>query len=78
LQFKVKGKIYITASPNIAFFINPKVDWLKIYLLGSYNDYLLTSFFAKTGFKLAVLKCHYKGEFEDFVEGLAEQYEVKG
>jgi hypothetical protein len=77
LQFKVKGKLHIPEYPNIAFFINPKVDWLKIYLLGSYNDYLLTSFFAKSNFKLAVLKCHYKGEFENFVEGLAERYEIK-
>jgi hypothetical protein len=76
LHFKANGKMYIPASPNIAFFINPKVDWLKIYLLGSFNDYLLTSFFAKSNFKLAVLKCHYKGDFEDFVEGLAEHYEI--
>jgi hypothetical protein len=77
LHFKVNGKMYIPSSPNIAFFINPKAEWMNIYLLGSYNDYLVTSFFARTQFKLAVLKCHYKGEFEDFVNNLAEQYEIK-
>lgn len=70
LHFKVNGKMFIPACPNVAFFINTKVDWLKIYLLGSYNDYLVTSFFAKTNFKLAVLKCHYKGDFEGFMKGL--------
>jgi hypothetical protein len=77
LYFRVNGKMYFPAYPNIAFFISPKEDRLKIYLLGSYKDYLVTSFFAKKEFKLAVLKCHYKGDFEDFVECLSKQCEIK-
>jgi hypothetical protein len=68
--FKVNRKMYVYSFPNIAFFLNPKVDLLKIYFLGSYNDYLVTSFFARTNFKLAGLRCFNKGDFESFLKNL--------
>ncbi|KEO75193.1 hypothetical protein [Anditalea andensis] len=76
LLFRINGKLQAPEYPNLAFFIRPKDNWLKIYLLGDFNDYLLISFFAKTYFKLAVLKCHYRGEFKNFMESLSAQCEI--
>ncbi|MCH7407724.1 hypothetical protein, partial [Belliella aquatica] len=76
LRFKINGKLNIPQYPNLAFFIRPKTNWLKKYLLGSFDDYLVSSFFARTQYKMAVLKPHYKGAFEDFMNSLAERYEI--
>lgn len=76
LLFKINGKLNVPHYPNLAFFIRPKSNWLKKYLLGNFNDYLVTSFFAKTQYKIAVLKPHYKGDFENFIKGLTKRYEI--
>ena len=76
LLFKINGKLKTPHYPNLAFFIGPKANWLKKYLLGNFNDYLVTSFFAKANYKMAVLKPHYKGDFEDFIKSLADRYEI--
>ncbi|EOZ93848.1 hypothetical protein A33Q_3453 [Indibacter alkaliphilus LW1] len=76
LAFKINGKLKTLYYPDLAFFVRPKSNWLHKYLLGSFNDYLLTSFFRKTCNKLAVLKPHYAGDFESFMNKLEEKYEI--
>ncbi|MFD2035994.1 hypothetical protein ACFSKL_14410 [Belliella marina] len=76
LLFRINGKLNIPQYPSLAFFIRSKTNWLKKYLLGSYNDYLIVTFFARTHYKMAVLKCHYEGDFGDFMNRLSEQYEI--
>ncbi|EOZ96476.1 hypothetical protein A33Q_2246 [Indibacter alkaliphilus LW1] len=76
LAFRIKRKLNRLHYPNLTFFLRPETNWLEEYLLGSFNDWLVVSFFEKTKYKLAVLKSHYKGDFEDFINQLAERYEV--
>lgn len=78
LCFKVNDKTYTPEYPNTAFFINAKVDYKKIYLLRYFTDYQVVCFFAEHKYKFAILKCHYKDEILEFVNLLAERYEVKG
>ncbi len=77
LRFKAQGKTFIPYEFNTAFFISSKTDPLTFYLLSSFADYEVTSFFARHKFKIAVLKDHYKNEFKDFVDRLGQIYEIK-
>ncbi|RZL32942.1 MAG: hypothetical protein EOP00_33370 [Pedobacter sp.] len=77
LRFKIARRNFIPYEFNTAFFINSRQDPLTFYLLGSFAEYEVTSFFAQHKFKIAVLKEHYKNEFKDFVDRLRELYEVK-
>ncbi|MEB2787304.1 hypothetical protein U3A59_21915 [Algoriphagus sp. E1-3-M2] len=77
LRFIILGKAYIPDESSAEFFINAKNDPWTFYLLDSFQDYQVTSFFAKHKFKLAVLKAHYKDDFKDFVDVIAKQYEIK-
>lgn len=76
LLFKINGKLNVPHYPDLAFFIRSKSNWLKKYLLENFNDYLVTAFFAKTQYKIAVLKPHYKGDFENFIKALTKRYEI--
>lgn len=77
LRFKVKNKTLVPYGCNTEFFLRAQNDAMTFYLLNNIADYKIASFFAKHGFKLAVLKSHYKNEFKDFINRLAEFYEVK-
>ncbi|SIT17002.1 hypothetical protein [Belliella pelovolcani] len=76
LAFRIKRKLNSLHYPNLTFFLRPETNWLEEYLLESFNDWLVVSFFAKTKFKMAVLKPHYKDEFENFMRKMSERYEV--
>lgn len=76
LSFRVNRKMHIPEKTNFAFFINGATDPENLYLLDKFTDYQLVSFFGQFGYKLAVLKCHYRDELKDFVETLATEYEV--
>lgn len=76
LGFRINGKFNSLHYPNLTFFLRPETNWLEEYLLGSFNDWHVVSFFAKTKFKMAVLKPHYKDEFEFFINSMAERYEM--
>jgi hypothetical protein len=76
LKFRVNRKLYVPVKSDIAFFINGTADPQSLYLLNQFTDYQLVWFFGQYGHKLAVLKCHYPGGFENFVDRLAEHYEL--
>ncbi|MEB2774619.1 hypothetical protein SYJ56_04835 [Algoriphagus sp. D3-2-R+10] len=77
LRFKILGKAYIPNESHTEFFINYNKDPWTFHLLGSFQDYQVTSFFAKFKFKLGVLKAHYKDDLKDFADGLGRHYEIK-
>lgn len=76
LMFRVNRKMHIPEKSDIAFFINGITDPQNLYLLDRFTDFQLVSFFSQYGYKLAVLKCHYRHELKDFVEKLAAEYEI--
>lgn len=77
LRFKCQRKALIPYEFNTAFFISSKNDPMTFYLLGSFADYEVTSFFARHKFKIAVLKRHYKNEFKEFIDRLRQIYQIK-
>jgi hypothetical protein len=76
LGFRINGKYNSLHYPNLTFFLRPETNWLEEYLLESFNDWLVVSFFAKTKFKMAVLKPHFKDEFENFMHRMSKRYEI--
>lgn len=77
LRFRIRNRTFVPYESSTSFFLSPKINPMTFYLLGNLSDYKIASFFAKHSFKLAVLKVHYKNEFKDFMDQLAEFYEVK-
>ena len=77
LRFRVNKKLHVPEKSDIAFFINGATDPKNLYLLDRFTDYQLVSFFAQFGYKLVVLKCHFIDEIKNFVNHLAERYELK-
>jgi len=77
MRFKAGTKTYSPHEFNPTFFIHAKSEPYRFYLLDSITDYQVTSFFAKSDFKLLVLKCHYHSHFKAFTDQLAKFYELK-
>lgn len=77
MKFKAGRKIFNPHPASPAFFINGKNDPANFYLLDSLSDYRLTAFFAHTGFKISILKCHYQQHFKRFTEQLAAIYDLQ-
>jgi len=77
MRFKAGKKTYTCHHFNPTFFIHAQIEPYRFYLLDSITDYQVTSFFARSDFKLLVLKSHYKSHFKAFTDRLAEVYEFK-
>lgn len=76
LKLKIKGRTYKPCYPVLIPFISAHYAPREFYLLGNLADILLINFFSKSNFKMAVLKPHYKDEIMEFVNQLAERYEL--
>ena len=77
LRFKVGRKMYVPNASNPTFFIHSNKEPYRFYLLASITDYHVLAFFEKHNYKIAVLKCHYDGDFKLFTDRLAAIYELK-
>lgn len=75
LQFNINNRRLIPYEYNTAFFLRSKTEPMTFYLLQNVSDYHIVSFFARHGFKLSVLKSHYKNDLKNFVDQLAASYE---
>lgn len=76
LFFTVFGRTFRPDLYNPAFFIQAKIEPLKLYMLGSIEDYHLLCYFAQHQFKLAILKVHYN-DFKGFFDQLSALYMVR-
>lgn len=76
LRFRVGKKALSPYNRNVPFFISDRNNSEGLYLLNDFTDFLLVDFFQKKKFKLAILKPHYKDEIMEFVNQLAERYEL--
>jgi len=77
LKFRVNRKTYSPEKRLLPFFVNASTEPEKLYLLDQFTDFQLMLFFCHFGYRFAVLKAHYKDEIKDFVDRLAERYEIK-
>lgn len=76
LRFRVNRKLHIPDKSDFGFFINGTTDPQNLYLLDRFSDFQLVSFFAPFGYKLAMLKYHYRDDLRDFVEKLTAEYKT--
>lgn len=72
LMFKIGNRIFIPHSLNTAFFISSKQNPLTFYLLQSYGDYKIVTYFSKMRFKMCILREHYTDDLKQFF------YEMNG
>ncbi|MBN7812448.1 hypothetical protein J0A68_15955 [Algoriphagus sp. H41] len=76
LRFRAHKKVLLPEKRNIAFFVNSRTDPANLYLLDQFTDFQLVLFFSRYGYKLAILKCHYKDEIKAFMDYVTERYEL--
>jgi len=76
LRFKLGKQIYTPSYlKNTVFFVNTDADPKTYYLLKSFTDCQVMSFFHQKEFKLLILKVHYNEYCEGFVDQLRGRYE---
>jgi len=74
-RFRINNKLMIPSEDNTLFFVNERDNPLKFYLFDSASDAEISAFFAITKFKMLILKEHYEGKFQHYIEQLAKSYE---
>lgn len=75
LRFKIDKQIWMPSYEfNVIFLANTQKNPRTFYLLRSYMDSVLVSYFHEDKFQLVILKEHYEGRVQEFVEGLRSRY----
>jgi hypothetical protein len=75
LRFRLGKKVWMPSYEfNSKFFANTAKEPRKYYLLNSFMDCQLVTYFQKNKFQLLVMKEHYQGDCKDFLDQLRKRY----